>query len=63
MDFQHGRVCRSAADDSAAASPAATVDLTQAIVDLKTSEQQVMASATVVKSADEIIGTMLDIKA
>ena len=44
-------------------SPAATVDLTQAALDLQASEQQVMASATVVKSADEMLGTLLDIKA
>lgn len=43
--------------------PAAIVELTEAIVDLKVSEQQVQASAAVIKSADEMLGTLVDIKA
>ncbi len=39
-----------------------TVDLTEAIVALKVSEQQVEASATVIKTADDILGTVIDIK-
>jgi hypothetical protein len=38
-------------------------DLTTSMVDLKTSEIQVKASAAVVKSADDMIGTVIDIKA
>lgn len=37
--------------------------LAQNMVDLKQSEFQVKASADVVKSADSILGTLLDIKA
>lgn len=38
-------------------------DLTTSIVDLKRGEQQVKASASVVRTADELIGTLIDIKA
>jgi hypothetical protein len=38
-------------------------DLTAPLVDLKASELQVKASAAVVKSADDMIGTLIDIKA
>jgi hypothetical protein len=38
-------------------------DLTTSLVDLKASEVQVKASAAVVKSADDMIGTLIDIKA
>lgn len=38
-------------------------DLATPIVDLKTSELQVKASAAVVKTADDMIGTLIDIKA
>lgn len=37
-------------------------DLVEAIVDLKISEQQVKASAAVIRTADEIIGSIIDIK-
>lgn len=37
------------------------VDTTSALVSLKTGEQAGMASAKVVKTADEMMGTMLDI--
>jgi hypothetical protein len=37
--------------------------LTQAVVDLKVGEQQVQASAAVVKTADEMMGTLINIKA
>lgn len=38
-------------------------DLTTPLVQLKSSELQVKASAAVVKSADDMIGTLIDIKA
>ncbi|MBL4827612.1 MAG: flagellar biosynthesis protein FlgE [Spongiibacteraceae bacterium] len=37
--------------------------LTDAVVDLKVGENQVKASAAVIKTADEILGTLLDTKA
>ncbi len=40
-----------------------TGNLTRSLVDLKIGEQQVEASAAVVKTADEIMGTLIDIKA
>ena len=39
------------------------IDLASAIVDLKTSELQVKASAKVIQVADETIGTLIDTKA
>ena len=38
-------------------------DLAKSLVDLKVYELQVKASAQVVKAADEMLGTLLDIKA
>lgn len=38
-------------------------DLATPIVDLKRSELQVKASAAVIKTADEMMGTLIDIKA
>lgn len=38
-------------------------DFVTPMVDLKQSELQVKASAAVIKSADEMIGTLIDIKA
>ncbi len=38
-------------------------DLATPIVELKRSELQVKASAAVVKTADEVVGTLIDIKA
>ncbi len=38
-------------------------DFITPMVDLKQSELQVKASAAVIKSADEMIGTLIDIKA
>lgn len=38
-------------------------DLLTPIVNLKISEQQVKASAAVIKAADEMVGTLIDIKA
>lgn len=37
--------------------------ITQAAVELKVSENQVKASAAVVRTADEVLGTLIDIKA
>jgi hypothetical protein len=38
-------------------------DLATPIVDLKLSELQVKASAAVIKTADEVVGTLIDIRA
>lgn len=38
-------------------------DLATPIVDLKSSELQAKASAAVIKTADEVLGTLIDIKA
>lgn len=38
-------------------------DLATPLVELKVSEQQVKASAAVIKSADEMMGTLIDIRA
>lgn len=38
-------------------------NLIQPMVELELSEQQVVASAAVVKTADELLGTLIDIKA
>ena len=38
-------------------------DLATPLVDLKRSELQVKASAAVIKTADEMVGTLIDIKA
>lgn len=62
---------RQAAEDIAQATTTATstenpdvaTDITEAAVELKISERQVQASATVVKTADEVLGTLLDTKA
>ena len=63
---------REAAQDiaSATAPPAdttentdVTADLTEAVVQLKVSELQVAASTAVIKTADEILGTLVDTKA
>lgn len=37
--------------------------ITQAAVELKASENQVEASAAVIRTADEVLGTLIDIKA
>lgn len=40
-----------------------TSDITTAAVELKIGEQQVKASAAVIRTADEILGTVIDLKA
>ncbi|MDB6061295.1 MAG: hypothetical protein JWM78_1398 [Verrucomicrobiaceae bacterium] len=50
-----GTIARAGTDENS--------DLTTPIVDLKRGEQQVKASAAVIKAADETIGTLIDIKA
>ena len=39
-----------------------TVNLTQSVVDLRVAEVQAKASANVIKSADENLGTLLDVR-
>ncbi|MDD5175377.1 MAG: hypothetical protein PHQ05_02990 [Sterolibacterium sp.] len=38
-------------------------DVTASLIDLKVSEIQVKASANVIKAGDELLGTLVDIKA
>jgi len=40
-----------------------TVNLTQSVVDLKQQELATLASAKVVQTADEVLGTLLDVNA
>jgi hypothetical protein len=40
-----------------------TADLTQSVVDLKQQELATLASAKVVETADEVLGTLLDVNA
>ena len=53
--------------ESAAPSPsnsqAQQVDLASSLVDLQIGEQQVQAGAKVIKTADDTLGTLLDIRA
>lgn len=41
----------------------ATASIIEAVVDLKASELQVAASAAVIKTADEVLGTLVDTRA
>lgn len=41
---------------------AAPTDLTQSVVDLKVAEYQAKASTEVIQSADESLGTLLDVR-
>ncbi len=52
-----------ATDPETASGGDALASITEAAVSLKVGEQQVQASAAVVKTADEILGTLLDTKA
>jgi len=45
------------------ARPGDTTDTTRALVDLRTDQHQVEASAKVVKAADEMLGSLLDVRA
>ncbi|MEE8058375.1 MAG: flagellar biosynthesis protein FlgE [Pseudomonadales bacterium] len=59
-------ITRQAAEDIATATTTAedgdvTADITTAIVNLNIGEQQVEASAAVIRTADEILGTVIDI--
>ncbi|OZG71510.1 flagellar biosynthesis protein FlgE [Hahella sp. CCB-MM4] len=62
---QIARAGQSGSGDDAAASQGNDLytDLAEPLVDLKLYETSVKASAKVVKVADEVIGTLLDIKA
>ncbi len=53
----------SAGGTTSESSPAAVVSLTEAVLQLQSSETQVAASAKVVETADKILGTLLDINA
>ncbi len=47
-------------DPETASGDDALANITEAAVSLKQGEQQVQASAAVVKTADEVLGTLLD---
>ena len=49
-----------AAGEIARAGATGAGDLATSIVDLKVSEQQVKASAAVIKTADDMLGTLID---
>ena len=51
------------ADPETASGDDALANITEAAVSLRRGEQQVQASAAVVKTADEVLGTLLDITA
>jgi len=53
----------SGSDTSASAETPQQVNLNQELVNLKVAEHQAKASAEVVKTADEVLGTLLDVKA
>lgn len=57
------RANRAAGEIARAGTSAEGGDLATPIVDLKLSELQVKASAAVIKTADEVVGTLIDIKA
>ncbi len=40
-----------------------TIDLTQSMVDLKAQELATLASVKVVATADEVLGTLIDVRA
>jgi flagellar basal body rod protein FlgG len=55
-----GQAAQSIASASTRDAEASSKDITTAAVELKQAEQQVQASAKVVKSADEMLGTVID---
>lgn len=57
------RATAAAGDIARAGSTGENVDLATSLVDLKIGEQQVKASATVIRSADEMLGTLIDVRA
>jgi hypothetical protein len=57
------RANRAAGEIASAGTSEQGGDLITPIVDLKSSEIQVKASAAVIKSADEMVGTLIDINA
>lgn len=55
-----GRANQAAGDIARAGTTSSDGDLASSMVDLKVSEQQVKASAAVVKTADDMLGTLID---
>lgn len=62
MDTAARKIARGGADGPAGSSEGSG-SLVEPIIDLKLYERSVEASAQVVKTADETLGTLLDIKA
>ncbi|MFT6207766.1 MAG: hypothetical protein ACJA0T_001680 [Colwellia sp.] len=62
---QENNTDNAASPDTASknASSAELPDLTKAVVDLKVAEFQAKASADVIQTADETLGTLLDVRA
>lgn len=55
-----GRANQAAGQIARAGTSADGGDLATSLVDLKSSEQQVSASAKVIKTADDMLGTLID---
>jgi flagellar hook protein FlgE len=55
-----GRANQAAGEIARAGQPESGGDLASSLVDLKVSENQVKASAAVIKTADEMLGTLID---
>jgi septation ring formation regulator EzrA len=60
--YSIGQEANNPADNVAVQNNEGPVNLTQSIVDLRVAEFQAKASAEVVKSADENLGTLLDVR-
>ena len=58
-----GRVNQAGGKIAAFGITAGTEDLATAMVDMKAGEIQVKASVSVIKAGDEMLGTLIDIKA
>ncbi len=63
MQTSIGRANQAAGQIARVAANPDSGDLAAPLVDLKTSELLVKASASVVKSGDEMLGTLIDLKA
>ncbi|MBK8970293.1 MAG: flagellar biosynthesis protein FlgE [Hahellaceae bacterium] len=63
MEKAAGEIARAAQPTNAENPEQKSGDLAEPLVELKLYENNVKASAKVVKTADEVLGTLLDIKA
>jgi len=58
-----GRVNQAAGQVARLGNMSGSSDLATAVVDMKANELQVKASASVIKTGDEMLGTLIDIRA